>query len=197
MPLLYFCSTERCCSAIRNTLHNMEGNYLTPGDLAMWDTARTSRAGNYYGEGCGYGYHRNHGTATTGVALGASALGVAVVGALAIGFGLNQASKARLRAAEAAAAGNSKAIDILAQNHLVERQSREAWQNNHAPTISQYVDVRAGAGAGAGANALSVAEAIALAQNNGGINSAIGGCNFLRVARYSAPQPCPCDSCNG
>ena len=68
--------------------------------------------------------------------------------------------------------------------------------------MTQYVDVRtgAGAGAGAGANALAVAEAAALAQaigNNGnnGINSAIGGCNFLRVARYSAPQPCGCDTC--
>lgn len=34
----------------------MEGsNYITSGDLAMWDTARTSRAGNYYGEGCACG----------------------------------------------------------------------------------------------------------------------------------------------
>ena len=170
-------------------------NYLTPGDLAMWDTARTSRAGNYYGEGCGYGYHRNHGTATTGVALGAAGLGIAIFGGLAIAAGLNSASKARLRAAENAANGNAKAIDILAQTTLVERQSRESWQNNHAPTMTQYVDVRAGAGAGA--TALSTAEALALLQQNNGLNSAIGGCNFLRVARYSAPTPCPCDSCNG
>lgn len=177
----------------------MEGNYITSGDLAMWDTARTSRAGNFYGEGCGYGYgpHRGaYGTATTGVGLAAGLGGGALLLAIAAAWGVNQASKSRLKAAENAAAGNSKAIDILAQNHLVERQSREAWQNNHAPTISQYVDVRAGAGAGAGANALSVAEAIALAQNNNGLNSAIGGCNFLRVARYSAPRPCGCDSCS-
>lgn len=173
----------------------MEGNYLTSGDLALFSEAKSPRMGGYDG----YGYvYRNHGAATTGVALGASALGVAVVGALAIGFGLNAASKARLRAAENAAAGNSKAIDILAQTHLAERQSRETWQNQHAPTMTQYVDVSnsAGAGAGAGANALSFAEALAIAQNNGGINSAIGGCNFLRVARYSAPQPCGCDTCN-
>lgn len=179
----------------------MEGNnYITSGDLAMWDTARTSRAGNYYGEGCGYygGHHRGaYGTATTGVGLAAGLGGGALLLAIAAAWGVNQASKSRLKAAEAAAAGNAKSIDILAQTALVDRQSREAWQNNHAPTISQYVDVRAGAGAGAGANALSVAEAIALAQNNGGINSAIGGCNFLRVARYSAPRPCGCDSCEG
>lgn len=177
----------------------MEGNFLTSGDLAMWDTARTSRAGNYYGDGCGYGYghHRGaYGAATTGIGLAAGLGGAALLGVLAIGWGMNNASKARARAAENAAAGNAKAIDILAQTSLCERQSRETWQNNHAPTISQYVDVRAGAGAGA--NALSVAEAIALAQNNNsGLNSAIGGCNFLRVARYSAPRPCGCDTCEG
>lgn len=175
----------------------MEGNYITSGDLAMWDTARTSRAGNYYGEGCGYGYghHRGgYGAATTGIGLAAGLGGAALLGVLAIGWGMNNASKARARAAENAAAGNAKAIDLLAQTALCERQSRESWQNVHAPSMTQYVDVRAGAGAGA--NALSVAEAIALAQNNGGLNSAIGGCNFLRVARYSAPRPCGCDSCS-
>lgn len=43
------------------------------------------------------------------------------------------------------------------------------------------------------------AEAMALASainnNSNGLNSAIGGCNFLRVARYSAPKPCGCDTC--
>lgn len=175
----------------------MEGNYITSGDLAMWDTARTSRAGNFYGEGYGYGYHRHNGTATTGVALGAAGLGIAIFGGLAIAFGMNAASKSRLRAAENASAGNAKAIDILAQTHLAERQSRETWQNAHAPTMTQYVDVQTNAGAGSQSNALALAEALALAQNNNGINSAIGGCNFLRVARYAAPQACGCDTCNG
>ncbi len=172
----------------------MEGNYITSGDLAMWDTARTSRAGNYYGEGCGYGYHRNHGAATTGVALGASALGVAVVGALAIGWGVNQASKARMRAAENAAAGNAKAIDILAQNHLYERQSRETWQNNHAPTMTQYVDVRTGAGAfsGAGANATADALALSAIVGNNGRNGQV--CP-QPVALYQPAMPCRCNTC--
>lgn len=171
----------------------MEGNYLTSGDLAMWADARYGRS---YDCGC-YG-RRGDGKAVTGVGLGAASLGAIVIGGIALAFGLNQASKARARAAENAAAGNARAIDILAQQALVDRQSRETWQNNHAPTISQYVDVRAGAGAGA--NALSTAEAAALAaaiNNNGGLNSAIGGCNFLRVARYSAPKPCGCDTCEG
>lgn len=181
----------------------MEGNFLTSGDLAMWDTARTSRAGNYGGDGCGYGYaHHGRSMAATGIGLAAGLGGGALLLALAGIWGVNQASKARQQAAENAAAGNTKAIDILSAAVLRETNSRETWQNQHAPTISQYVDVRAGAGAGAGAgaNALAAAEALALAQtinNNSGLNSAIGGCNFLRVARYSAPQPCGCDTCQG
>lgn len=107
--------------------------------------------------GFGRGYDdygcRRHGAATTGIGLAAGLGGGALLLALAGLWGVNQASKARQKAAEAAAAGNKSAIDILASQTLVERQSRETWQNNHAPTISQYVDVRAGAGAGAGANA--------------------------------------------
>ena len=158
----------------------MEADYLTKGDLAMWDNNR-------------HCYKHRDGMAATGIGLAAGLGGGALLLAAAGIWGINQASKARSE-------GANKAIDILAQTQLQERVSREGWQNNHAPTISQYVDVRAGAGAGAGANALSNAEAIALAQainGNSGINSAIGGCNFLRVARYSAPQPCGCDTCQG
>lgn len=169
-------------------------NYLTSGDLAMWADARDGRS---YDCGC-YGHRGGRGMAATGIGLAAGLGGGALLLAAAGIWGANQASKARARAAENAAAGNARAIDILAQQALADRQSRETWQNNHAPTISQYVDVRAGAGAGA--NALSTAEAAALAaaiNNNGGLNSAIGGCNFLRVARYSAPKPCGCDTCEG
>ena len=158
----------------------MEADYLTSGDLAMWESNR-------------HCYKHRDGMAATGIGLAAGLGGGALLLAAAGIWGINQASKARSE-------GASKAIDILAQAQLQERVSREGWQNNHAPTISQYVDVRAGAGAGAGANALSNAEAIALAQainGNSGLNSAIGGCNFLRVARYSAPQPCGCDTCQG
>lgn len=172
----------------------MEGNYLTSGDLALFSEAKYGKMGGY--DGCGYGYHRGHGAATTGVALGASALGVAVIGALAIGFGLNQASKARARAAENMAAGNAKAIDILAQTHLVERQSRENWQNYHAPSITQYTDVRTGAGAfsGAGANAAATAEALALnALVNG--NGRSGQVCPQPVALYQPAMPCRCNTC--
>ena len=175
----------------------MEGtNFITSGDLAMWDTARTSRAGNFYGEGCGYGYHRRDGMAATGIGLAAGLGGGALLLAVAAAWGVNQASKARARAAENAAAGNAKAIDILAQTHLVERQSRENWQNYHAPSITQYTDVRTGAGAfsGAGANAAATAEALALnALVNG--NGRSGQVCPQPVALYQPAMPCRCNTC--
>ncbi|MBO5044893.1 MAG: hypothetical protein J6C45_07630 [Alistipes sp.] len=162
----------------------MNEHYLTAGDLALYEQNR---------RGYGYGYDghcyqkRNslQGASITGVVLG----GAALFGVIAAAWGVNAASKARSR-------GSERAIDILANQAVVERQSRENWQAQHAPTLTQYVDVQTGAGAYSGSNANAAATALALQQNSG-INSAIGGCNFLRVARYSAPKPCDCDSCNG
>lgn len=149
--------------------------FLTSGDLALHEVRR-----NYpYVDGYGHGRNKGWGGIITGVALG----GAALVGGVALAFGLNAASKARSK-------GNARAIDILAQQAILDRQSREAWQDKHSPSTVQYVDVQTGAGAFSNANAA----AAALAYQNGGINSAIGGCNFLRVARYSAPQPCGCDT---
>lgn len=159
----------------------MEGNYLTAGDLALYE----QRRGYGYGYDGGYGYHdrkRASGAAITAIAIA----GAAAAGVVAVAATMNATSKARSR-------GNERAIDILAQGMLQERQSREAWQDKHSPSTVQYVDVQTGAGAFSGST--SNALAAALTQNSG-INSAIGGCNFLRVARYSAPQPCGCDSCN-
>lgn len=154
----------------------MEGsNYLTPGDLALYE----QRKYNYDG---GYGYHerkRPSGTAIAAVAIA----GAATAGVVAVAAFMNAASKARAR-------GNERAIDILAQGMIQERQSRETWQDKHSPSTIQYVDVQTGAGAFSNANAAALAF-----QNQNGLNSAIGGCNFLRVCRYSAPQPCGCDSC--
>ena len=154
----------------------MEGsNYLTPGDLALYE----QRKYNYDG---GYGYHerkRASGTAIAAVAIA----GAATAGVVAVAAFMNATSKARAR-------GNERAIDILAQGMIQERQSRETWQDKHSPSTVQYVDVQTGAGAFSNANAAALAF-----QNQNGINSAIGGCNFLRVARYSAPQPCGCDTC--
>ena len=178
----------------------MEGNYLTAGDLALIE----NRRGFGYADGYGVGYPCGHGRgmAATGIGLAAGLGGGALIGLFALAYGLNNASKARARAAENVASGNAKAIDILANQMICERNSREGWQNLHQPSMVQYVSATSQSGAGAGAtaasNALATAEALALLnQQNNGLNSAIGGCNFLRVARYSAPQPCGCDTCNG
>ena len=163
----------------------MEGNYVTTGDLALIEQRR------------GYDYHKKgNATATTGVALGAGLGGAALVGVFLTAWALNQASKARAKAAENLAQANTNYINQMAGFVQAERVSRENWQNQHAPTLTQYVDVQTGAGAFSGSTSNALATALAL-QNNNGINSAIGGCNFLRVARYSAPQPCGCDTCNG
>lgn len=162
-----------------------EMDYMTKGDYAMWETRR----GYGYGE-CGYPMHygkqRNalQGASITGVVLG----GVGVALAVAIGLGVNAASKARSH-------GNERTIDKLSDFALREAERRDRWEDKHSPSTIQYVDVQTGAGAfsGSAANANALAAAI---NNNSGINSAIGGCNFLRVARYSAPQPCGCDTCN-
>lgn len=174
----------------------MEGNYITSGDLAMWDTARTSRAGNYYGEGCGYyGHHRGaYGTATTGVGLAAGLGGGALLLAIAGIWGINQASKSRARGAENTMAAQSKTMEVLAATINREAVRQDGINIDVTQTLRNHSSAF---GTGGSANALATAEALALIQNGGnsGLNSAIGGCNFLRVARYSAPRPCGCDSC--
>lgn len=158
----------------------MEGNYLTAGELALIEQRGGYRQPYGYD---GYGYHdrkRASGAAITAVAIAAAA----GAGVIAVAASLNAASKARSK-------GNEKAIDILAQQALIERQSRENWQDKHSPSTVQYVDVQTGAGAFSNANAA----AAAFAYQNGGVNSAIGGCNYLRVARVSGSRLCGCDSC--
>lgn len=129
-------------------------------------------------------HHNSKGMAATGIGLAAGLGGGALLLGIAGLWGLNQASKARAMA-------NQNSLNNLAALTLAERTSRENWQNQHAPTLTQYVDVRAGAGAGAGANALSVAEALAIA-NNGGLNPAIAHDCYLKVARVSGSQNCGC-----
>ena len=184
----------------------MEGNYLTAGELALID----QRRGYGYGDGYGYGYghHRGaYGAATTGIGLAAGLGGAALIGVLAVGWGINQASKARAKAAENAVnLVNSNLAQMSAlqiaetqnrQNALAaERVSRETWQNYHAPSTTQYVDIRSAAlaGAGSSSNALATAEANLLT------SALMGNVSCpQKVSLYSAPQPCSCPNscCNG
>jgi hypothetical protein len=148
----------------------MEGNYLTAGDLALIENRRGWNYGPY-GDGCGHGYgHNRNGMAATGIGLAAGLGGAALLGVLVVGWGVNQASKARAKAAEQQANLLSNNMNQLAQLQIAENQnrqkamadervSRETWQNYHAPSTTQYVDVRTGAFAGAGAGSYSLAQA--------------------------------------
>ena len=146
----------------------MEGNYLTAGDLALIENRRGWNYGPY-GEGCGHGYgycRSGNGMGATAIGLGAAGLAVALV----VGWGVNQASKARAKAAEQQAALLDSNLNRMSGLLIAENQNREAamrderairenWQNRHAPSTTQYVDVRTGAFAGAGAGSYSLAQA--------------------------------------
>lgn len=157
-----------------------EMDYMTKGDLALWENRRG------YGYDCGYPMHygkqRNalQGASITGVVVA----GVALTAAIAIGLGVNAASKARSR-------GNERVIDKLSEFTLRENERRANWENKNTPSTLQYVDVQTGAGAFSNANAAAYAAA------NNPLASAVGNCGFIRVQRYSAPQPCGCDTCEG
>ena len=133
----------------------MEGNYLTAGELALMEQRR-----GHDGYDCG-SRRSPYGVATTGVGLAAGLGGGALLFGIAAALFLNQASKARSKAATDLANANMNYINQMSALMLAEKQSRETWQNANSPTIRQYVDVQAGAlaGAGANSNAFSQAEA--------------------------------------
>lgn len=179
-------------------------NYLTSGDLALIE----NRRGNYgYMDGCcgGYGYHRRDGMAATGIGLAAGLGGAALIGVFALGFGLNQASKARAEGAMQANSLLTNNLNQLSALALAERTSREGWQNMHQPSMVQYTNAvsSSGAGANALAAALSNSQSSALAQAEANLltNALMGNTTCAqKVSLYSAPSPCGCPAtncCNG
>lgn len=186
-------------------------NYLTSGDLALIENRRGWNNGCYYGGDYGH-YHQRNGMAATGIGLAAGLGGAALLGVLAIGWGINQASLSRAKGAEQATnllAANMNQLTQLAIAEkasreaavLAERNSREGWQTAHAPTIRQYVDVQTGAGALAGAGASSTSNAWAQAEANL-LSSAL--MNRTQVCPQEVTlvtkQNCPCPAscgCNG
>ena len=152
--------------------------------------------------------HDHSGQRATGIGLAAGLGGGALLLALAGIWGVNKASEARAACATQGLAGltaamaglnnnvnaNRTAIELALAN---ERQSREGWQTANTPSIQSYIDVQATPSQTTTASAVADAYALAAAINNsnGGVNSAIGTESFLKVARYSAPTPCGCDSC--
>ena len=177
-------------------------NYLTSGDLALIE----NRRGNYgYMDGCcgGYGYHRRDGMAATGIGLAAGLGGAALLGVLAIGWGVNKASEARANGSMQANSLLTNNLNQLSALVLAERTSREGWQNYHAPSMTQYVNATANAGAGAGAGAFSNAQSAALAQAEANLlSSALLGQTRAcpQEVTLVTKQNCPCPTtncCNG
>ena len=177
-------------------------NYLTSGDLALIE----NRRGNYgYMDGCcgGYGYHRRDGMAATGIGLAAGLGGAALLGVLAIGWGVNKASEARANGSMQANSLLTNNLNQLSALVLAERTSREGWQNYHAPSMTQYVNTAANAGAGAGAGAFSNAQSAALAQAEANLlSSALLGQTRAcpQEVTLVSKQNCPCPTtncCNG
>ena len=176
-------------------------NYLTAGDLALIENRRNYGYGEGCGCGCGYGYRHRDGMAATGIGLAAGLGGAALLGVLAIGWGVNKASEARSNAAMQANTLLTNNLNQLSALALAERTSRESWQNYHAPSIRNYVDATANAGAGAGA--LSTAQSSALAQAEANLLSSallgdVGRC--AREVTLVSKQNCGCPAtncCNG
>ena len=176
-----------------NFLKYMEGNYLTAGELALIDQRRGY---NYDGYDCGHRRGGAYGAATTGIGLAAGLGGGALLLAIAAAWGVNNASKARSRAAENLANANMNYVNQIAAFTLAERQSRENWQVANSPTLRQYVDVQTGAGAFAGAGSNAQSSALAQAEATILTQGLLGNLNQCpqKVSLYSAPQPCSCPS---
>lgn len=142
--------------------------------------------------------NRQRGVASTALGLGIAGLAVGIVGVVAVGWGVNAASKARSRAAENLTAAYATRQNDMLSLIATERASRESWQAANQPTISQTLELQNNPSLQSTVQDIVSAMATATATANAnGINSAVGGDHFLRVQRYSAPQPCGCDSCNG
>lgn len=154
----------------------MDNDFLTAGDLALYERRRDYHDGHYGG------------AAITGVGLAAGLGGGALLLGLAVAWGVNQASKARAHGNETTISALSNNVNQLANIAAAERTSRENWQLQHTPTIKQYVDVSTAANASACSNAFATAQ-------NQIVADALSGRSELcpqKVSLYSAPAPCPC-----
>jgi hypothetical protein len=162
--------------------------------LALRDDKRGS-----YDEGYGYRRYYGHGTANTGLALGASALGIAIFGGIAVWAGLNSASKARFAGAtntmNAQAKANSDLVALLANRIVADNQRADniTLDVNNKLYALQGQTANATGGT-ASSQALATAEALALINQQNSANplsSVIQQNCALRVQRVSE-QNCGC-----
>ena len=140
-----------------------------------------------YGYGDGYCYHRGgRGMAATGIGLGAGLGGAALVGVILTAALVNQASKARMQAAQAAANGNTKLIEVIA-NRIIHDDAKAGTFNLD---VTQSLRSLNGA---TGGTATAQAEALALLLNGGGNRG--GQVCPTPVAIYQPAMPCACNTC--
>jgi hypothetical protein len=163
-------------------------------DLTISDVMALRRDDEHDGRYYRYG----HGTANTGLALGASALGIAIFGGIAVWAGLNSASKARFAGAtntmNAQAKANSDLVALLANRIVADNQRADNITldvNNKLYALQGQAS--SATGGSAQSQALATAEALALL--NGGTSNplanAIQNSCSLRVTRV-ATQDCGC-----
>ena len=158
----------------------MEGNDVLS-TLAVMDGYRKNDNHCCYD----YGHKCGGNRSTTAIGLAAGLGGGALLLGIAGLWGINQASKARNE-------GAMSQINSLTNFAFMSHNNNAAWQLQHAPTISQMVDVRTGAQANAFSNAFANAESQIVAD-------ALSGRSEIypqRVSLYSAPAPCPCPASN-
>lgn len=154
----------------------MEANGMTYADFAAFE-----KMGN-----------RHRGVANTALGLGIAGLAVGLVGV----WGMNKVSEARSRASE-----NLSAAYATRQNDILsliasERVSRENWQSANQPTISQTLTLQNNPSLQSTVQDMVTAIAVARAEANSGINSAVSNDAALKVHLYQPPIPCQCN-CNG
>lgn len=165
-------------------------------NLSIADVLSLQRSGRGYGYDDGYGYgcsrRGGRGMAATGIGLGAAGLGIVIFGGMAVAFGLNAASKARYKAAENAANGNSRAIEILAARAIQDDNRTNAINLDVNQTLRNLTGATAQGGSAA-SNALATAEAYSLL--TGGNTGRSGQVCPQPVALYQPAMPCRCNTC--
>lgn len=165
-------------------------------NLSIADVLSLQRSGRGYGYDEGYGcYHRGgRGMAATGIGLGAGLGGAALIGVFLAAWGLNQASKARMHAADNAAAGNARAIDILAARAIQDNDRANTINLDVNQTLRNLTGATAQGGS-ATSQALATAEALSLLNNGGSGYGRSGQVCPQPVALYQPAMPCRCNTC--
>lgn len=152
--------------------------------MSLSDFAALEKVGN-----------RHRGVANTALGLGIAGLAVGLIGI----WGVNKVSESRSRAAEKMAEYGSLRTNDIMNLIATERSSREAWQSRNQPTLSQVIELQNNPSLQSTVQDIvsAMATATSTANSNNPLNAAIGTDSFLKVQRYSAPQPCGCDACQG